>query len=577
MKIMSILLATAMLFGIAPHLFAGELTIAFTGDTHAMLYPCSCPKEPDGGIARRATLIRQLRKKHKNLLLLDAGAFFAGGLQDEYTLNTDLDKERTSVNLAAMGQMSYDAAGISEDEFNFGSEFLSRKAADAGFPFLACNIESEKFSRFIVKDIGGIKVGITAVSPLSAGQKAGGLKLTEPKAAVKEVVAAMHKEGAGLIILLSNLSPGEHETLIKEVPGIDLLITGRSHTKGDYFDRVGDTMIMKPEWQGRKLGVAQLKLEPGRVVGHEVNEVRLSDKIKDDRKILSILPECFSEKDCRKKGFAGRCEEPATKDSRCAFTRQAQVAFKIITSKDCRVCNTDQIVDLLKKHFANLNISYIYYPGAKAEKLLAQLNVDTLPVYLLEKSADQEPGYKHLTDKLELKGDYYLLRPQFAGVSYFTQREETKGSLDLFISLYDKNSQSVLMSSREFEPRIHFLAVELPSGEFDAAAGKRESEEYMRSLCVKDHHPGLFWSYILCRAENADSSWWQECLEGADTALIESCAKSERAAVLLRDNIRLNRELKVMFGPTYLLDNREIFSSGGAVDKEDLRRIINKR
>ena len=60
--------------------YAKEITIIYTGETHAMLYPCNCPKEPDGGVARRATLIKQLRKNYPDALLLDSGGFFAGVL-----------------------------------------------------------------------------------------------------------------------------------------------------------------------------------------------------------------------------------------------------------------------------------------------------------------------------------------------------------------------------------------------------------------------------------------------------------------------------------------------------------------
>ncbi|MFA5199845.1 MAG: hypothetical protein WC442_02900, partial [Candidatus Omnitrophota bacterium] len=63
-------------------LYAKEVNIVYTGQTHAMLYPCSCPIQQDGGIARRATLIKQLKKKDPRLFLLDCGSFTAGSLID---------------------------------------------------------------------------------------------------------------------------------------------------------------------------------------------------------------------------------------------------------------------------------------------------------------------------------------------------------------------------------------------------------------------------------------------------------------------------------------------------------------
>lgn len=81
---------------------AQDLTILYTGSTQAMLYPCHCPKEADGGVARRATLIKELRKENPDVLFLDSGGFFARGLTDEHAQNIELDKARTLVNLKAM-------------------------------------------------------------------------------------------------------------------------------------------------------------------------------------------------------------------------------------------------------------------------------------------------------------------------------------------------------------------------------------------------------------------------------------------------------------------------------------------
>jgi protein-disulfide isomerase len=61
-----------------------------------------------------------------------------------------------------------------------------------------------------------------------------------------------------------------------------------------------------------------------------------------------------------------------------------------------------------------------------------------------------------------------------------------------------------------------------------------------------------------------------------DTQKIKACARGQEGSSLLRENIRLNKELEVMFGPTYLLDNQEIFSSKGAPKKEELEKIIKR-
>ena len=68
-----------------------ELTLLHTNDVHARIEQtdkyggeCSATKARDGecfgGVARRLTAIEEIRKKHSNVLLLDAGDQFQGTL-----------------------------------------------------------------------------------------------------------------------------------------------------------------------------------------------------------------------------------------------------------------------------------------------------------------------------------------------------------------------------------------------------------------------------------------------------------------------------------------------------------------
>ena len=133
--------------------FAKEITILYTGSTHSMLYPCNCSIETDGGLSRRATLIKQLRKNNPNILVLDSGNFFAGGLMDEYTQNTELNIKRTQDNLKAMELIKYDAVAVGEDEFNFGLDFLKENILKEGMNFLSCNISSASDTELTKKNI----------------------------------------------------------------------------------------------------------------------------------------------------------------------------------------------------------------------------------------------------------------------------------------------------------------------------------------------------------------------------------------------------------------------------------------
>ncbi len=160
----ALLLVAGLLLGFSLRVYAEEITILYTGETHSMLYPCNCPIQPDGGVARRATLIKEIRKTNKNVLLLDSGDVFASGKMDEYAQNAQLDQERTVVNLKAMKLMQYDAVTVGDDEFNFGKETFEENIGKAKLNFISSNIQSDKIPPYLIKQIGRTKIGIIGLT-----------------------------------------------------------------------------------------------------------------------------------------------------------------------------------------------------------------------------------------------------------------------------------------------------------------------------------------------------------------------------------------------------------------------------
>lgn len=553
--------------------YATEITILYTGETHAMLYPCNCPKEPDGGIARRATLIKQLRKENPNTLVLDSGGFFAGGLMDEYTQNTELDTQRTLLNLKAMELMKYDAATIGDDEFNFGQGFFLENITKANLNFISSNIKLDKIAPYIIKEIAGIKIGIIGLTSIASRHKATALTIIEPKVALEEALQALKKAKVDIVILLSHLGESDDLKLLENIKGIDVLIVGHSRTKDVPSDKVGSTLILRPSWQGRSLGKLSLSIENNKITDSRVEEMRLSDKVSDDPDTLSILPACFSDNNCKKEGFIGSCQEPGTLQAKCQFNPAARINLLVITPKVCKICNTEVMVNYLKNYFPGLVVSYLYYPEAKANKKIKEFAIQALPVYLLDKEIEKENIFNNFKNNLEVKGDFYMLKPAFTGLSYYLNRKNIPGKFDLFINLFDKDISILLETIRELNPDIHFLAVQQKEG-FGAARGDFEVEEYLRSVCVRKYYPESFWKYLECRTKNINSSWWDDCLSGEQTEKIKICAKSLEAKDLLRENIALNKELSVMFGPVYLVDNQEIFS--GMPLREELKKMLKR-
>jgi 5'-nucleotidase len=555
-------------------LYAQDATIVYTGQTHAMLYPCSCPIRQDGGIKRRATLIKELRKKHPGLLLLDCGNFTAGGLIDEYTQNVQIDLQRSEVNYKALELMQYDAVGVGPDEFNFGREFFLKNAKKNHPAYLSANLDTDKVIPYIIKDCDGVKLAVIGLTGSFVKHKAEGLKISPP-AGINELVVRLKNEGAQVVVLLSTLGEKEDLELISKIKGIDIVFIGNNPLKEEAFTKVDNIFLLRPPWQGRKLGKLTLKMKDGKLNDCSIEELPLSKEISDDPDIAVILPRCYSDLDCRNKELTGTCQGPGTLKADCLFAKPHQVDLSVISLKDCRTCNPEPVLDWLKNKFSRLTVKRLDYADAVAQAMIKDLSISTLPAYIFGKQIEQEGNFDNIKNDLQLRNNFYVLKPQASGISYFLNQKLKKGNFDLFFSMFGKDTALLLPIIKEFNPSIHFLATQ-KNEDFDAKGGIPEVEENLRAVCVQKYYPEKFWDYLICRTKNILSSYWEDCLGGLNDSQVKSCARGAEGARLLRENISLNNQLQIFSGPSYLLENREIFSSRGVPAKEELKKVLKR-
>jgi hypothetical protein len=377
------------------------------------------------------------------------------------------------------------------------------------------------------------------------------------------------------VILLSTAGEKEDLKLVSKVKGIDLVLVGYLPLKEEALTKVDETFFLRPGWQGRQLGKITLKIKDGKLADCNLEKLILTEKISDDSGIAAILPRCYSDVNCKDQELAGICKDPGALNARCLFVKPNPVNLSVISLKDCRTCNLELVLSKLRKQFPGLAINNLDYSQSQARKMVKNLGILTLPAFIFTKEVEQETGFDSLKDDLRLTNNFYVLKAQASGIAYFLDQEVKPGNFDLFISIFEKDSKLLLTTLREFNPVLHFLTVEKDGG-FTAQHGVSEVEEYLRGVCVQKYYPEKFWDYLICRSQNIQSSYWEDCLDGLDTQSVKTCSRGQEGIDLLRKNNRLNEQLKISSGPSYLLDNREIFSSRGVPAKEELKRILKR-
>ena len=330
---------------------SAQVTIAYTGETHAMIEPCNCPAEPLGGVARRAHEIELLRSETPDLLLLDGGGCFAQGIYDEYIQGEQLDKQRTFVALKAMALMRYDAVCLGDDEFAFGQEAIKWAESSLGLTFVSCNVQTgdgKPFVRpFIIKRVGGKNVLITGVCTPEVEfgdywQQFAGLQVLEPEEAVSKLLAEQRSK-VDVVIVLSHLGEEASSRLAQHVHGIDLVLnSGRRTTTRRSFE-VGGCHVVNFDYQARNLVLARLTPDAAEPSQHlAVEEIPLSKDVPDDPAVAALV------RDFLKSRESGRIRPTVRLDLYVmSFCPYAKPAFKTLFE--------------LKKDFGDAVEPHVYY------------------------------------------------------------------------------------------------------------------------------------------------------------------------------------------------------------------------
>ncbi|MBQ8625799.1 MAG: bifunctional metallophosphatase/5'-nucleotidase [Agathobacter sp.] len=287
---LAFLMAMPMLivpFTVAADEEAKLVDIMFLHDTHSHLNEFTTVEGTEsvtmGGFARIKTLINAKKEKNPDTLLLDAGDFSMGTL-------VQVVYEEEAAELRMLGELGVEATTFGNHEFDYGAEGIvnmlnSAAASGDTLPaMLVCNVDWEAMSaagytdeqsalwdsfenygvkEYIMVNKNGVDIAITGVfgKDCLACVPNCPLVFEDPVEAVKETIAEIKaKENADMIVCISHSgtwedeSKSEDEILAKEVPELDLIVSGHTHTKLPEPIQHGDTYIVSCDEYGKYLG-----------------------------------------------------------------------------------------------------------------------------------------------------------------------------------------------------------------------------------------------------------------------------------------------------------------------------------
>jgi len=273
-----------------------------------------------GGYARLATMIAKRKAAHKDqgpVLVLDAG---------DYSMGTAFAAATREIGgeLKLMGMMGYDATTFGNHEFDLGPDGLGRSigvAAKAGrIPaVLASNTsfaandatladmqrlaKAGVIRRYVVIERGGIRFGIFGLLGKEALHytNGGATTFADQVETAKEMVTLLRdKEKVDLVIALSHggvekgkdgrYTEGEDVHLARDVPGIDVVISGHSHTFLQEATIVNDrTPVVQAGKESKNLGELVITIDGNKLTVDSYQLNPIDDTIAGDRAIAAEI------------------------------------------------------------------------------------------------------------------------------------------------------------------------------------------------------------------------------------------------------------------------------------------------
>ena len=258
-KLLLILAPLALLVSVVGAQDAYELTIMHTNDVHGHHEP---QRNGDGGAARQATVVNQIRAEGGNNLLLDGGDRFTG------TLFHVQHRGQDSVQI--MNAIGYDAMALGNHEFDDGEEILAAFVTSLNFPALSANTDfsEEPLLAGLVKpsvtlEVGGDQIGIIGlVTPETD-------ILSKPSDAIvfdsdligvtQNEVDKLTAEGVNKIILLTHIGYGADVAVAQGVSGVDVVVGGHTNTflSNQYAGALGEYPTVLESLSGEPVLVVQ--------------------------------------------------------------------------------------------------------------------------------------------------------------------------------------------------------------------------------------------------------------------------------------------------------------------------------
>jgi len=223
-----------------------------------------------GGLDRIATVIKAIRADRPDAIVLDGGDTWQGSLPSLRTQGQDMVDLFNLLRPEAM---------TSHWEFTLGSERVREIVEGGGLipAFLGANIFDAEWDEPVFDDFKMIERGGTMIAVI--GQAFPYMPIANPgwmfpeysfglrRERIAEVVQQVRAAGAEVVVLLSHNGFDVDRQFARDIPGIDVILTGHTHDALPEPVQVNDTFLIASGSHGKFVSRVDLDVRDGAMRG----------------------------------------------------------------------------------------------------------------------------------------------------------------------------------------------------------------------------------------------------------------------------------------------------------------------
>ncbi len=292
------------------------------------------------------------------------------------------------------------------------------------------------------------------------------------------------------------------------------------------------------------------------------------------------VPECLTDRDCRKPGKTGACVSRRGAKAACEFTDAVRFGVSVLVPDSALLRPEMAVLSNLADQFPGMTVDTVRLGSPRGKILAATYRPEFLPFFLFDKNIAASPNYHSLETSLVPAGDKLAFGPGMVKPSYFFRRKAQSRSVVLYVDPVFPGARDALRIALDAAATNAAVRVlPLVYGAQDSAVAPAEKslrdEESLRWLVIADKYPGQYKGYLARFAERTTMSYWFTDCSKLGMNVDEFVKLVDKSASRLAAHEKEVEELGIREPVEALINNREVVAVKNPKDLADmLARVL---